>query len=369
MHPFELVITDSVADAQRHVAQDPINRVFRAGGIDLLDRLKEGLDAPNQLVELRRAKTDDQGAGGDEQRGGALGRIDINPETGVTLGALVTLAQLAGTDFGAISGDLGHLGALVEAASEAATPSIRNTATVGGNLLQRPRCWYYRNAELVCLKKGGDTCLAISGDNRYNAILGGGPSYIVHPSSLGAALLALDAEVIISGRPSGPSTGDVNLEAPFEERAPERRQGPLKTLFVPPSEDPTREHRLADGEVLVALSVPAQPAGTRSAYEAAREKQSHDWPLAEAAVRLRVVDGKITDPRVALGHVAPIPWPAPAAQDVLAGQKPTAALFERAAQAATQGAKPLAGNAYKVPLAQGLIRKALHRAAGIPLPA
>lgn len=369
MQPFELISPVSVADAQRHVVQDPVHRVFRAGGIDLLDRLKEGLDAPEQLVELRRAKTDDQGSGDEDSHGGALGRTDINPESGVTIGALVTLATLASADFAAISLDLGHLGALQAAAGEAATPSIRNMATVGGNLLQRPRCWYYRNAELTCLKKGGDTCLAVSGDNRYNAILGGGPSYIVHPSSLGAALSILDARLIISGPPHGPRLENGDVAGPAEARAPKRREVELASLFVGPAEDPTREHRLAPGEVLVAVVVPAQPSGTRSAYEAAREKQSHDWPLAEAAVRLRIVDGKIEAPRICLGHVAPIPWNTPIAQDVLEGQRPSAELFAQAALASTQGAKPLAGNAYKVPLVQGLVRKALHRAAAIPLPA
>lgn len=366
MQPFELVQIQGLAGAQHHVSKDPIHRLFRAGGIDLLDRMKEGLDAPAQLVELRRVVADDQGSGDAETPGGVLTRTDINPEAGITVGALITLNQLAEANLSAISRDFDAIAALQEAAGQAATPSIRNTATVGGNLLQRPRCWYFRNRELVCLKKGGDTCLAVSGDNRYHAILGGGPSYIVHPSSLATPLTALRAEVIISGRPSAGAEG---VDDPFGERAPQRRQIPIGELFVSPTEDASREHRLADGEVLVGVFIPPAPSGTTSAYEAAREKQSHDWPLAEAAVSLRVVDGKISAPRVAIGHVAPIPWHAGPADDVLDGQRPSAELFERAAIAATAPAKALASNGYKIPLVQGLIRKALHRAAGVPLPA
>lgn len=135
-----------------------------------------------------------------------------------------------------------------------------------------------------------------------------------------------------------------------------------------PRVDPTREHDLAPGEILLALRLPAPAAGTRSAYAVAKEKQSQDWPLAEASVRLRVEDGTLRDVRVALGHVAPVPWRSREAEAELEGAAPSAELFERAARAATTPAKPLAGSAYKVPLVQGLLREALHHAAEIPLP-
>ena len=142
----------------------------------------------------------------------------------------------------------------------------------------------------------------------------------------------------------------------------------LQQLFVGPKEDFTREHVLEPGEILTAVHVPAI-SDMRSAYQAVREKQSHDWPLAEAAARMRIdTDGTMRDVRVALGHVAPIPWLAPEAAEVLEGQKPDTQLFARAAEAALAPAKPLEGNAYKVPLTKGLLREVLHRASGLPLP-
>lgn len=334
MQSFALIRLQSLAEARARVQQNPVERTLRAGGIDLIDRMKEGLDAPKELVELR-ALTD---ATGQAMRGmtvGEGGRLQI--------GALVTLAQLAEAS------DLGEAhAALRQAAGSAATPAIRNAATLGGNLLQRPRCWYYRHSELVCLKKGGDACLAVAGENKYHAVLGGGPSWIVHPSTLACALTALGAQVEIEG------------EAP--------RTIELAELFVTPKQDARREHALQPGEVLVRAIVPAATPGQRSAYAAVKEKQSHDWPLAEAAVRLSLESGSMKQVRVALGHVAPVPWRSKEAEAVLEGKPPSAALFEEAARAALAGAKPLKHNAYKIPLAQGLLREVLHRAAGVPLP-
>jgi xanthine dehydrogenase YagS FAD-binding subunit len=334
MDPFELVRLPLLADAQKQVLEDPVRYVFRAGGIDLIDRMKEGVDSPERLVELR-AVSDVR----------SRLRSILQEKDGLQIGALVTLAELAG------HGDLeGAFDAVHQAANEAATPGIRNTATVGGNLLQRPRCWYFRNAELVCLKKGGDVCLAVSGDNRYNAILGGGPSYIVHPSSLAAALMVCGA------------TGSI------QQADGQLRMQPLSELFALPSVDPQREHTLKDGEVLVDVTLPRAGTGTRSAYRAAREKQSHDWPLAEAAVSMRLDGGTMTKVRVALGHVAPVPWPSPEAEKVLEGKKPSEGLFKEAAQAALGPARPLGDNRYKIPLTQGVLRHALHAASGVALP-
>ncbi len=336
MNRFSIVRLPTLRDASARVTQQPDTRVLRAGGIDLIDRMKEGLDAPDELVELHAV-------GGEQGR--ALRGVAPDTEGRVRVGALVTLAQLS--DPGALEAP--HA-ALAQAAGQAATPGIRNAATVGGNLLQRPRCWYYRHVDLVCLKKGGDMCFAQTGDHRYHAILGGGPSYIVHPSSLGSPLVALDAEVEILGTDG------------------KTRMIPIEQLFVGPTVDPTREHDLAPGEILLAVALPPTQSNHTSAYAAAKEKQSQDWPLAEASVRLSNTGGKLRDVRVALGHVSPVPWRSPQAEAVLEGQAPSADLFERAAEAATAPARPLPGNAYKVPLVQGLLRQALHQAAGIPLP-
>lgn len=349
MQPFALIRPKQLVQAQDLVREAPETRVLRAGGIDLLDRMKEGLDEPDLLVDLRSTGLTPVARISDVQP-----LLPVEPEATywpsapryAEVNALTTLAQLA-------EAELPGAEALTRAAGEAATPGIRNTATVGGNLLQRPRCWYFRNRELVCLKKGGSSCLALMGDNRYNAILGGGPSFIVHPSSLATALLALDAVVEIHG----PTEGGL----PYTLRS-------IADIFVGPKQDPTREHDLEPGEVLTEIWIPMLD-GMRSAYQAVREKQSHDWPLAEAAARMRIAtDGTMRDVRIALGHVAPIPWNASEAAALLEGQIPDQALFARAAEAALALAKPLGGNGYKVPLSKGLLREVLHRASGLALP-
>lgn len=332
MQPFALIRPQSLAAARMRVQEHPQERVFRAGGIDLIDRMKEGIEAPAELVELA-GLTDEVGT---RMRGLQAGA------GGLEIGALVTLAQIEAAEVAA-----GHR-ALQQAAGSAATPGIRNVATVGGNLLQRPRCWYYRAADLVCLKKGGSACLAVAGENKYHAILGGGPSFIVHPSTLACALVALDAKVEVVGEAA--------------------RTIAISELFVGPKTDPKREHSLASGEVLVRVLVPAAGGDRRSEYAAVKEKQSHDWPLAEVAVSLSLEAGVMKDVRVVLGHVAPTPWRSAEAEAALDGKAPDAALFASAAAAALAPARPLKHNAYKVALAQGLLRETLHRATGVPLP-
>ncbi|TPV93355.1 MAG: xanthine dehydrogenase family protein subunit M [Myxococcales bacterium FL481] len=337
MHPFRLVRLPQLDAARKRLVEQP-HRLARAGGIDLLDRMKEGLDAPHELVELRAI--DDANATTLHH----LGLTSAAAGAPYRVGALRTLADLA--EVGSLPADY-H--ALIEAAGQAATPSIRRGATLGGNLLQRPRCWYFRNGDIDCLKKGGSVCHAITGENRYHAILGGGPSYIVHPSSTACALVALGGTVLVrSGEPE-----PVALD--------------IEQLFVSPRPDPTREHRLNPGELVLAVDLPA-PSGRRSAYSALREKQSHDWPLAEAAVSLRIEDGRMKDVRVALGHVAPVPWRALAAEQQLEGQAPHAELFATAMTEELRGAKPLRDNGYKVPAAIGVGRDALHRATDLAIP-
>ena len=327
MHPFSLIRPASLADARENLEGD--EQVLRAGGIDLIDRMKEGLARPTALVELAHVAGDEAAM---------LRAIDVEASGAHRIGALVTLAELAARE------ELPA--ALREAARSAATPSIRNTATLGGNLLQRPRCWYYRSSDLVCLKKGGKYCLAINGDSRYHAILGGGPSFIVHPSSLATALLAVDASVEVLGEGGA-------------------RSLPIAELFALPKADPTREHTLAAGEILITVTAPS---GGRSGYGAVKEKQSHDWPLVEVAASIVLEGGAIKAARVALGHVAPIPWRAEAAEAALIGKQPTAKLIEEAAAAATEGAKPLKHDAYKIPMTRGLTREVLHRVCEVPLP-
>lgn len=297
----------------------------KAGGVDLADRLKEGIDAPERLVNLRRIPGLDgisEGAGGLE------------------VGALATLARVADSE-----PVRRRWPALAEAAARAATPNIRNQATAGGNLLQRPRCWYFRSADFHCLRKGGDTCFALDGRNAYHAVLGNDVCAIVHPSGLATALMALAARVEIAG------VGG-------------RREVALEELFVAPEEDVTREHRLAPGEIVTKIRVPAPLAGSRQAYHKVRERDSADWPIAEAAVLIELSGGRVSRASVVLGAAAPVPWRAREAEAALAGRVLDAVSAREAARAALAKATPLAENGYKVAVLEAAVQRALLAAGG-----
>jgi xanthine dehydrogenase YagS FAD-binding subunit len=326
MKQFALIAPSGIASASRLLADR--DHVALAGGIDLLDRMKQGIDAPGNLVNLKALN----------------GRDEIRPDAtgGIRIGALVKLHAIA-TDAAIRE----HYTALAEAAGEAATPQVRNLATAGGNLLQRPRCWYYRNPDVPCLKKGGTRCYAVGGLNRYHAILGGGPSFIVHPSNLAPALIAFGARVELQG-PAGV------------------REVALEHFFVLPKIDPRRENVLEPGEILTEIILPATASGTHSVYFEAREKQSFDWPLASASVVIvRGDTGIVREPRIVLGAVAPIPWRSMEAERAISGRRIDARVAAHAADAALKPAAPLSDNAYKVPIAKALIQRALLRASGI----
>jgi xanthine dehydrogenase YagS FAD-binding subunit len=231
------------------------------------------------------------------------------------------------------------LPALAQACGEAASPQNRNVATLGGNLLQRPRCWYYRLESYRCLKKGGDVCYAVGGENRYHAIFGGGPSYATHPSNAAVALLALDASFVLEG-PQG------------------TRTVPAAEFFTPPARDPERENQLAPDELLVEVRVP-EATGYRSAYDEVRERAAFDWPLVSVAAALKLEGGVVRDARIVLGAVAPIPWRVPKAEQALAGKPLDDASATAAAGVSTFGAAPLSDNGYKVGLVRTLVRRTL----------
>ena len=324
MKAFEFLEPSTLAEAVAALAEAGGREwaVPLAGGQDLLSELQEHLVEPASLVSLRGIE--------------GLGAISVEGG-GLHLGALVSLARLARDQEVARS-----WAALTEAAASVGSPQIRTQATVGGNLCQRPRCSYFRNEHAPCLKKGGQECFAEGGLNHANAILGGGPSYIVHPSDLAPALVALDAEVHIAG-PGG-----------------ERRQA-LQAFFTLPSEgDVTRENTLAAGELVTSVAVPALPAGVRSTYLKFQERASFDFALASVGLALGIEDGRIEHARVCLGGVAPTPWRCEATERLLVGEVPSEALFQRAATDALAEADPLEHNAYKIPRTQGLLRKALR---------
>jgi xanthine dehydrogenase YagS FAD-binding subunit len=317
MNRFELARATSVAQA-RDLLAEKAGSVLKAGGIDVLDHLKEHLIEPPRLVDLKTIP--------------GLDRITVEGDSSLRIGTLVTLAKVAA-----------HAGigrthpALARACGEAASPQVRNVATIGGNVLQRPRCWYYRLESYRCVKKGGDVCFAVAGENRYNVIFGGGPAFPPHPSNAAVPLVAYGASFVLDG-PRGPRTvkaGD---------------------FFVLPAKDPTRENVLEPGEVLLEIRVPAAK-GWRSAYHEVRERAAFDWPLASAAVALKVGGGVVEDARVVLGQVATIPWRAAAAEKALVGRPVGAASAEAAGKAAVEGAEPMTDNGYKVDLVATLVRR------------
>ncbi len=327
MNKFEMVAPSDLAHASRLLAQK--DHVAIAGGVDVVDLMKLNLLAPATLVNLKGLKE--------------LDGIQADPKNGLRLGALTKLHDVA--NHPAI---LDQYTAIAEAAAEAATPQIRNLGTVGGNLLQRPRCWYFRNPDVRCLKKGGDRCYSMVGLNRYNAILGGGPSFIVHPSNLAPALIAMNGRARIVG-PSGERTVE------------------LEKFFTLPSIDVTRENSLRPGEVIVEVIVPPPAPGTRSTYLEAREKQSFDWPLVSvAAVLVSAPDSRsIRDAGLVLGAVAPIPWRVPKAEAALKGALLDVARARAAGDLALKDAQPMSDNAYKVTIAKVMVRRAILRAGGI----
>jgi xanthine dehydrogenase YagS FAD-binding subunit len=299
-----------------------------AGGQDLLTTMKDYTSRPTRLVNLKHIP--------------GMNRITLNAR-GLTMGALVTLTELEEH-----AGVKKSYPGLAEAAHSIATPQIRNLGTVGGNLCQRPRCWYFRLEEVNCLKKGGSECYAATGENKYNAIFGGGPSYIVHPSDLAPMLLALGATVSVTGTAG-------------------KRVIPLNKFFTLPSEgNIRRENVLQNDDIITEIFVPASPLAVRSTYLKFKERESLDFALASAAVAVRLGGNRsVGDARIVLGGVAPIPWRVPAAEKFLVGKTLDSTVLAEAAKIALADAKPLEKNAYKVPLTQTLVRRALAKAAGV----
>jgi xanthine dehydrogenase YagS FAD-binding subunit len=298
-----------------------------AGGIDLLDRMKEGIAAPERVVDLKGGALDDR----IEEVGGAL-----------RIGPLATLTKVAADET-----VRRRFPALAESAGEAAIPQVRNVATIAGNLCQRPRCWYFRSAEHRCLKKGGPACFAQDGENRFHAIFANEPCAIVHPSNVAPALVAHGAafRVLPAGKET---TTDV----------------PASHFFLPPERRIDGENVLEAGDLITEIRLPLPAGERRSAYLEIREKQTFDWALVAAAVDLGIADGKVASPRIVLGQVAPVPWRAEAAEAAIEGKVLTEELAGQAGEAAAEGATPLAQNAYKVKLVPVVVARALLRAAG-----
>ena len=297
-----------------------------AGGQDLLARMKDYIDSPDRLVNVK----------------GLDATVTSTPDGGLRIGSAVRIVDLA--EHAQVTK---LYPAVVHAAGEVGTPQIRNQGTVGGNINQRPRCWYFRNEEFVCFKKGGSRCFAVGGENQYHAIFGNnGPSHIVHPSSLAVPLVAYGAKFRVLG-PKG-----------------EREVAAADYFTMPTMANVRKENVLEDEELLTHVILPP-PGAVKTGHYEVRYKQSHDWPLAFTTVVLTMNGNTIRSARVVLGAVAPVPWRSRPAEEALAGKplnEQTAAL---AGEAAVSDAKPMSGNAYKVQIAKTAVKRAIMQAAGL----
>jgi xanthine dehydrogenase YagS FAD-binding subunit len=324
MQAFEYARPKSTQEAIKLLTGVAGDALALAGGTDLISLMKDGVAIPKRLVSLQHVS---------ELKG-----ISFRSESGLRLGAAVTLEELMES-----AEVRQNYPALVQAAEGVRSPQIRSTGTVGGELCQRPRCWYYRAGfGLLAIYKGKP--LVPDGDNRYHAILGNsGPAYFVSPSSLAPILIALDAKVRLHG-PQG------------------ARELSVQDFFVTPKSDKDLEHALGPGEIVTEILVP-NPGNVKMAIYEVRQKEALDWPLAAAAVVLKLDGGSVQSARVVLGHVAPVPWPSPEAEAALKGKSLNEDVAWEAGQAALSKATPLSRNAYKVQLARVAVKRAILRAA------
>ena len=300
---------------------------IKAGGIDLLDLMKDGIVEPPKLVSIRNVAS--------------LRGVSVT-EDGLRLGPLTTLAEIA-----AHPQIQEQYAALADAAGHAATPQVRNMATLGGNLLQRPRCWYFRSSDFDCKKKGGtsEECHAIAGENQYHAVLNNANCATVHPSSAAVPLLAMNAHVELTSKRG-------------------KRTVAMHDFYVPPEKDLINETAVQPGEVITAVFVPAPEAGTRSAYQKYGEKESFDWPLADAGVVLVMDGATCRKAAVVLGVAAPTPIHATGAERMLTGKRIDEATARAAGKAAMEAATPLSQNGYKVQLFHTAVYRTILLAAG-----
>ncbi|MDP9265233.1 MAG: xanthine dehydrogenase family protein subunit M [Chloroflexota bacterium] len=320
MNRFSYARPASLGDALRLVAS---GATALAGGTDLLGLMKGGIAAPDRLVDL---------TGVEDLRGWSRVRGQ-----GLRIGALTPLVELETS--GTLARTLPILG---QALRDAATTQLRAMGTVGGNLLQRNRCWYFRDEGIHCWLKGGTRCFAAEGENRHHAIVGAAECVAVAPSDLAPALIAYDAQVDL-------------------RRSRGQRTIAVADLFRVPQGNERREHSLRNGEVITAVRVPEAALQRRGAYLKAMERKAWSFALVSVAAAGRVRDGRLRDVRIVLGGVAPVPWRVPEAERALEGRAPEDAACGEASELLLASARPLRDNGYKLPLARELVRRALRQ--------
>ncbi len=320
MKDFKIAQPRTVDELAALLAETKAKTAIIAGGTDLLDELKNGVAAPDLLVDLKDV----------------AGLAGIAPDKeGLRIGPMTRIVDVAR------NADIARdYRILQQAALSLATPQLRNVGTVGGNLCQRPRCWYYRDPQVVCRKKGGFNCFAFQGRNKYHAILGGSGCYIVFPSDMAPALISLGAKVVI-----GSARADKVL--------------PLEEFYKTPAADVRRENVLEPGQFVKDIRVPTPKPGQKGAYVKLEERGTWDFALASAAVSGVLRGGAFTEVSIVMGGIGTIPWRMKKAEAVLAGKPVTQALFDQAADAGLAEASPLAENAYKKQLAATALKRAV----------
>ncbi len=325
MRAFEYASPTTKEDAVALLGAKRGHTEVLAGGMDLLSMMKDHLVEPTRLVNIKEIR---------EFHG-----LDYTGVRGLRIGALVTLQELLEDDT-----VKKEYPSLHQAAQGVSSPQMRNMGTVGGDLCQRPRCWYFRNGMgLLALDSSGQS-LVTAGENKYHAILGNsGPAYFVNPSSLAPALIALEAKIRVFG-PKG------------------MREVPAEHFFVIPKTNDEREYVVRPDEIVAEIIVPPAAGGHNATYEV-RQKEALDWPLAAASVNLKMSGRTVAGARIVLGHVAPVPWPAKSADRFMAGKTVSEKAAQDAGSAAVSEAKALSQNRYKIQLARVAVKRAILRAA------
>ena len=320
MKKIEYLQPDSVKSASSILNKNNASAIAFAGGTDVLGMIKDDLFEQNKLVNLKKIA--------------GLNYIREAENGGLRIGALTKLSEIVASEIVRTKFTV-----LAEAAAEVATPQLRNVGTIGGNICQRPRCFYFRS-EFDCLRKGGDICYAYTGQNKYHCIVGGGPCYIVHASDTAVALLALDAKFKIF---------DGKKEKPVD----------AKDFFVLPDVDETVENILKSGEILTEIILPPQPKGTKSKYIKVKERGSWDFAVVSIAGVFNMDGIQIRRGKITFGGVAPAPWEEKQISDTLNGFSVTESAINTLSGKAFPNAEALDYNEYKITMARNLIKKLL----------
>lgn len=320
MIDFEYVKPKTFKEAGNILLKESGTAMSYSGGTDLLGLIKDKILKPQKLVDLKSVK-------GNEG-------IEFIEGEGLKIGAIIKIAEIAESEI-----IKSRFPILSEAANEVTSPQIRNMGTLGGNLCQRPRCFYFRE-NFDCIRKGGNTCYAYDGNNKYHCIIGGGPCYIVHPSDIAVALLALDAKVVIYSKG-------------------EMKDVPLSEFFILPDEDYMHENILKSGEIITRVIIPETPPGTKSSYIKIKARGAWDFAIVSVVAVIETNGNIIRKGRIAFGGVAPKPWMDENLNKVLSGMELTDSAIESIAANALMDAEPLSMNNYKVILTRNLIKKLL----------